>query len=66
MLAFHLGNETKLFSTIFDTEIRKTLPGDDCSEFMLGPLSVINCFEGNNWWFEGLQVNDSSLSWDDI
>ena len=43
MFAFPLGNERKLFFTICDTEIGKTLPEDDCSEFMLGPLSVINC-----------------------
>ena len=60
ILAFSPGNEKKLSSTICGTELGKTLPGDDYSEFMLSPHSAINCFGGNNCWVEEPQITDNS------
>ena len=60
MLAFPPGNETKLSFNICGTEVGKALPGDDCSEFMLGPLSAINCFGENNCPVHRLQIADNS------
>ena len=66
MLAFPPGNERKLSSNICGAELGKMLLGDDCSEFMLGPFWVINCFGGNNCWAEGLQITNNSPCQDEI
>ena len=66
ILAFPRDNETKPFSTICGTELGKRLPGDECSEFMMGSLSTKNCFGGNNYWVEGLQITNNSPCWYEI
>ena len=52
VVAFPPGDKTKFYPIICGTELGKTLPGYGCSESMLGTLSAINCFEGNNSWLK--------------